>query len=540
MKKSIVVILLVMAAVPLAAKTIRIRGTLAGPYDPPLTVRVGSGPYGDAASRRLGAPDAYGLGKADDGIGGIAIPPSPSQWHSAAVDGNTFVSEAVDAATQPLIVAFDAKKRLCIAEVPVSENTADGATVDVGPLTLLPSARLSIDLELPITDMQMVFLLAIPAAQADERFRAEIGRQLSVLDQIAPRTFDLLATGDLLPLPESGHTVLEALPPLASMRIAITDAAAGVEIVRDVPLSPEATMHVARAELTPKKFALRRIAGKVVGTGDRPVRGATVVVSDFPSRREAVTDPDGRFAMPAVLTGDTANFYIDARRAVPRAPEGTLVRDARVDAGEVFLRMATEETPVIGGASGSTTPVPSPIKVCTANIQYPAIGGRRNPGMTAERWGNIVVHKVDPKAPAINVTAASSGKWLFTWAADPFQVVQGTANGPLNQQNVSLSAPGPSVARTLKFVDGSKKAIANLTVYFASLVGDPDPVTLITDTNGLIKLPCVNVPSLPIVIDDDPYAFDHLVTLTSDVTTLTVPKQIANSGAKSSKRKKKH
>ena len=108
MKRALVAFLLIAVATPLAAKTIRLRGTVAGAYDAPLTIRVGSGPYEDAAMRRLGAWNVYGLGTPGGGLGGIAVPPSPSRWHSAAVDGSAFLSDAIDAEPPPFVVAFDA------------------------------------------------------------------------------------------------------------------------------------------------------------------------------------------------------------------------------------------------------------------------------------------------------------------------------------------------------------------------------------------------------------------------------------------------
>ncbi|HYK02929.1 MAG TPA: carboxypeptidase-like regulatory domain-containing protein [Thermoanaerobaculia bacterium] len=522
MKRWLVLLSLFFAAVPLMAKTIRISGTIEGPYDPPLTVRVGSGPPAAAVLRRLGAPDAYGLGRTDGSVAGIEIPPSPSQWHSAAVDGARFVSDAIDAGKSPVLVVFDANKRLRIVDVAVPPDIADGATVDAGTWTLEPTRSVAIDLELPLTDLAMVFLLGVPEARVNDRDRAAIARQLSVLDQVAPRTFDLLASGDALPLPDSGRTVLEALPPYESLRIAISSAAADVEVLRDVPLTAGAAMRVARAELTPRKFATRRIAGRVVDGDERPVRGATVVVSDFPSRREATTDAAGRFVVRAMLSGPRANFLVDA----DNKGNTTLARNVAVDEGDVHLRVAN-----VGALPQTFTALANPargnlITRCLEDLQYPAIGGVRNFGTSSEGYGSIEVEEVSPSLPAIDVTVKDGGPWLFIWAVDPFQVVQGTHTFPSGGGNatVMMAAPGPTVPRALQFVDSSGKAIPDLTVYLTSVIGGPDPITLITDDKGTIELDCVNIPWLQVVIDDDPWTFDGDVKLAGAMTIVPVGK----------------
>src|ERR1051325_10744321 len=233
MKKSIAALILVMTAMPLCAKSVRIRGAVGGTWEAPLTVRIGSGPYTPAAKRRLNAPDAYGLARPGGGIvPANAIPASPSQWQFAHVVDGSFLSDPVDVATTPVVVAFDAVKRMRVIDVAVAADVEDGAIVDAGMLTLEPTAGLAVELEPPLTDLPMVFFLGVVNAGVDERRRPAILRQLSVLDQVAPRTFDLLAMGDVGVLPASGRTMVAALPPPGAPRAVELCRSGGAATVR--------------------------------------------------------------------------------------------------------------------------------------------------------------------------------------------------------------------------------------------------------------------------------------------------------------------
>jgi hypothetical protein len=513
-----------MTAMPLCAKSVRIRGAVGGTWEAPLTVRIGSGPYTPAAKRRLNAPDAYGLARPGGGIvPANAIPASPSQWQFAHVVDGSFLSDPVDVATTPVVVAFDAVKRMRVIDVAVAADVEDGAIVDAGMLTLEPTASLAVELEPPLTDLPMVFFLGVVNAGVDERRRPAILRQLSVLDQVAPRTFDLLAMGDVGVLPASGRTMLEALPPLDSLRIAVSSDAAGVLVIRDLVPASGAAVRIGRGELTPKKLALRRIAGTVTDGADRPVRNATVVVSDFPSRREALTDGNGRFVVPAVLTGPRAQFYVDARGAAPHQNAATLLRDVPVDSGDVFLHLAAEAAePVADGL----IPPPNGLQPCVSDTSYPAIGGVRDLDTDEENFGSIAVVGQNASTPSVDVAVKRGGRWLFIWAVDAFQVVEGTETFPSGggRKTVRMAAPGKSVPRTLQFVGPNGKPASDVTVYFMSPVGGPDPATFLTDSKGTIRLPCVNLPALPIAVDDDPYTFEGTVTLSDKTTTVTLQK----------------
>lgn len=299
---------------PSARRGVRITGKIeSASNDPRIHVRIGSGPRVAAMARHRAASAAvFPPHRNENAPYGIVLPLSPTRWSDAAIAPETgrFTSEPLDAGPA-VIVAFDESGGIAVVDVRIGRSG-----LDAGVIRIPPPAGISASVEMPLTDLPLLLSLQFDEATIADADREEAARILSVLDQVDPRLFELVMQRTPYPLPFGGTANIRWLPRFATLRVIVAPT---------TPALPSSTASIAlqRDRLTPLPVRgsafLKRDGGAAAVDGivlfegtETPVAGAKVVYSDYPLRRETVTDAAGRFAFPAVVRARGAVFFVDA------------------------------------------------------------------------------------------------------------------------------------------------------------------------------------------------------------------------------------
>jgi hypothetical protein len=505
---------------------IRVRGTFVTTGDVArVKVRVGFGDRVPAVERRrANVHDPFVRPGDENRPFGITLPLSPLVWTDAttagAPSGASFESGWI-AARAPQVVAFDPEGRIAVADVVVPAHVTPGTTVEAGALSLSGPAALNIRMEIPASDLPLGFMLDIATAAADPATAAGTARVISVLDQVNPPLFDLLTRRARYPL-SSGLNSLAPFPALRGLKIAVLDSSAGVRMERSaaMPAAGVATLDFDSAELSPHyRQAATKVVGRVVLAGSsKPVGRAKVVFSDFPERRETVTNDDGAFEFTDVHNDRPVTIFVDSRAsAIPAGYDATHVFRG-VDARGP-LNLEIPQPPYLAGLN----PTVQDDDNCTADDQYPSLAGYIT-DQGVEHWAPIGIYNVNPQTLQATVSVPVTGYWNFRLALYPFWVALGGAqfNQANQQQTVQLGRPQGLQTVTLQFFNPNNSLSIGTAVYFASFTEDPDPVEFDTDNNGVIRLHCVNMSPIYVYVDIGPGYYDGNVNLTGAYKAVTL------------------
>lgn len=514
-------------------EAVRVRGRVAGAGAERTRIRLGDGPHEEAAERyrREALPDAMRVPLARSPLG-HPLPPSPARWRDVALEAGAFTSDWIVAEEPPFVLAFDPAGRTALIEVPLPEGLAAGATLDAGTLTLRPPYALELRVELPAGSVSPAPRLRVSAAASAAQDEAL--RLASVLDQIDGRLFELFALGRSVTLPSSGRLELAGLPPTDSVTLELSDPPAGIAVERTLHPAPGRTrVQLGAAELGP---GLRHAPGRVTGSlrvagAGAPVAGATVVYFHPPERRETRTDAQGRFSLRGVPIGPGARVFVDARASrLGPGVVATQVFSGLDSSRPLRLELAEVQSASPGfGRRPETPPGPeAPQETCTnatTNAEYPNLAGQRQTESGAV-FDKIKVLDGDLGQRRFKVQVARAGQWQFILAETAFVVYFGGAtfeNPNEPQWVVTGTAPNPTQEqRLLRFFRPNGAFAADVPVSFASFVSDPDPLELLTDDEGLIRLRCVNTNPIFVFVDSDQGCFDGDVNIANLVTSVTL------------------
>lgn len=512
------------------AEAIRLSGSIAGGGDG-VRVRIGDGPREHCLERAYRALGRSAPPSISTSAAGVPLPPSPPRWHTASVDGTAFESGWIAASTEPQLVAFDAGGRVAVRDVVLPGNLLPRATIDTGQTVLETRAGLDVDVTLPRGDLPVALELHLNEAVLDPGAGEDVGRYLSALDQIDPRLFRWIVIKGGLTLSHAGQARLRALPPFASVTVVLREPHSGASTTRTAVLTRGATssLRLAFDDFGRRTEQTRTFRGRVVlEVGKKPLARATVVVSDFPNRRETVTDFEGRFHVDGIRADRPVTVFVDASRR--RARDGHAL-------SQVFRRVSpTEERdfalpPVLTSGFKPTpppmvsalTPLEPALEIgngvvlpykdgCTVEDQY---GSNTSWMVLREDATPFRLWAVTDFAPPnqLRFIGCETGTFDALWAASPFAVFHGrfTLDQPADRcpdfcECFTNAIPAvmdfpAGVELSLRFMLGSQPA-DNLTVWFAppDFFGDYEPADLRTDNDGFIPLCNVNVRTISLFI----------------------------------------
>jgi hypothetical protein len=426
------------------------------------------------------------------------------------VNGNNFETGWI-AADRPQLVAFDADGRIAVADVPVPARIAPGASIDAGSLTLTGPSALNIQLDVPATDLPLGFLLTIQSATLDPAKREETALAISVLDQVDPRLFDLLTLRTFYPL-RPGANRLAPFPLFRDAKVVVLDSAAGVRAERTVAFTPsgQAGMQLSIADLSPRYTkAPTTVSGQLVLAGtNRPVGRAKVVYSDFPERRETITNDDGAFVFHDVHSDRPVTVFVDSRASAIPAGYSTTQIFRGVDAQAPLRLELAQPLPQPPAQVGNGTN-------CTSDDQYPSFAGYLlNNGN--EKFVPINSVNINYQTLQATDSVPVAGAWHFRLAKNPFELALGGGQFNVPNQNyvVQLAVPQQSINVRLQFVTPNGFFSSGTAVYFPSFTEDPDPLELDTDQNGFIDLRCVNTSPIYVFVKIAGGFYDGNVNIT--------------------------
>jgi formylglycine-generating enzyme required for sulfatase activity len=533
------------AASPLQLpEPVRLRATLAGVAAGAVPrVRIGYGPRAAAMERWLRATGSQApRDERMTSAYGIALPPSPLAWRDAIVDGASVDGGWFLATDAPQLVAFDSAGGVLVADVAVPAAIDAHAVLDAGTLTLRPSNAIDVDVPLPSSDLPVPILLGVTGVTIDAAAKADAGRLLSALDQIEPRLFALLVLDHGITLSFDGKARLRPLPRFNSVTLLMHEPFSAAAIPRDVPLTAgvPAVVHLERGSggvfraTAPGKFSGRLTAR---GAG---VANATVVVSDYPARRETVTAADGSFSVDGIRNDGAVTVFADASRGgVP----------AGIAAVHIFRDVAASSSPEL--ALPLLPAIPQADVPRNEDVQTPKTG-KCQVGNDAQYGGqnwlgfrdtnsddDFYVFNVHLRGQTAQATVCGSGTWAFWFAPTPFEIYNGAPSdfGTLTNvncpRNCADNCTGYNVAlvdipfafnQVIQLVDSRGNAVADDVEVLFSPPGpfqhDWDPTPLSTDANGQVILCKVNVNPVHIFYEG---AFGHTdcdVKLTSPTVTV--------------------
>ncbi len=302
-------------------EAIRIRGALR--YEKRIaalpTVKIGFGRRIDPVERMQNVLGREVTAKASRSLFGAAVPKSPADWAEATLSLDArFESGWIASVEDPQVVAYSGADQAGGIDVHLPAILDPGATIDAGTIELKNMAALEIDFRAEgrrfdriETDAQVEFRSIEWAAGAN---RAEVGRYLSFLDQVNPRTFALLMGMRPFSFPP-GITTIHDLPWMGAAELKASGALLGKTI--DV----KAAFHGANSEVAfsdqevlPSRTAPVRLRGRVVFARTyAPVRDAVVVYSCFADKSETKTDPSGQFTIPEACTARDFTLFVTAK-----------------------------------------------------------------------------------------------------------------------------------------------------------------------------------------------------------------------------------
>lgn len=486
-------------------------------------VRIGSGPRAAPAERYAGEHGKQWMRhESDREAFGIALPPSASRWEGAERTAQElFNSGWIAAAAAPQIVAVDAAASLtAVTEVPLPAAIAHGATVDGGTIRLQPSRTIDLEVAIPNGELPPAVMITLSDPSIDAARRDEAGRAISVLDQIDRRVFEHLILRAPIFLPHSGRLHLAGLP-FDAVTIGVLDTDRGGRASRTVRLDggAPATVSVAATDLVGLRGPRRALGGQVVTADRQPLASARVVLSDVPERFETTTDAQGHFAFPSVLADRPVTLFVEPPALAAAASPPRIFRG--VDPSEpITLALPRSAGPLprpaaVGLACGRNDP--------TSNDQYPSIAGQLN-----GQWTEATILAANWDTKEFLIRTDAEGPWTFFEYDTPFvgYFSQPTLLRAHTQTWIRVDQPFDNTRDQIVFLffRPNHAPAGDTTITFPSLLPDPDPIELTTNTQGLLTLNCVNASPLAVFVRTPAgnLCFDGDVNLTVPVTNVTL------------------
>ena len=542
----------------------KIAGTAAGTV---VSGKVGTGERIAALDRWL--RDSGATSPRDDRAKasfGVPLPLSPAHWQRArVVDGE--VDSGWIFAESPQVVVFDSAGDVLVQDVSPPADIKAHASLDVGQLTLTPTRTLDVSVKLPDADLELPLTLGVHDVTLGEASAVDAGRYLAALDQIDPRLFGLLVLDHGYALPANGDAHVRYLPPYAAMTLLVHDPRSDQAIEKKVELKRDTTARVELAE-TRGSPASATFRGQVhlVGTGTA-VAGATVVASQYPDRRETVTDGEGRFSVEGV----SAKEPVDIAISVPAAAAGDIYVRSQVfrqldtaKPAELIIsgidRRAERVTPSSAGqgfrslnrpvAKGPSSTLNTPQCANLADDQYALYQS-----WLAEKdnvaQDEFTIQGTSPGKATISV--CSTGNWNFLYADNVVRAYIGS--GLVTENDKSPFAPiqcrylpscltacytkeftmvdfQTSVDRVIAFKGGFLSPLGGLNVEISpiSQLSMLDPTAVVSDKEGLVKLCGVDTNPIHIFASDPKgyYEYDCSINLLGSACQADVPLGVTN------------
>lgn len=155
-------------------------------------------------------------------------------------------------------------------------------------------------------------------------------------------------------------------------------------------------------------------------------------------------------------------------------------------------------------------------------MQYPSVGVFRDTtlsdGGVVEEWNTVSKvpmmvwidqpKPTDPPRLGVTVAVENPGDWRLWVSFSPFVYAisppHNFTTGNLSVSEELSAGPAPVLRTAVVQVLGTTGSPVNdVEVAFSSMLRDPDPISLVTDTSGLVTLTCLNADSLDAFVDDE-------------------------------------
>jgi len=549
-------------------KVVRLTGKISGvAAGSVVSAKVGTGERIAAFDRWL--RDSGATSPRDERVDasfGVPLPLSPGHWQKARVlDGE--LDSGWIFADSPQVVVFDSAGNALVQDVSLPADIKAHASFDAGQLTLEPTRTLDVSVKIPESDLELPLTLGVHDITLGDAPAAEVGRYLAALDQIDPRLFGLLVLEHGYALPPNGNAHLQYLPPYAELTLLVHDPRSDQAVERKVELTREATAKVALTEQRGSP-ASATFSGQVhLGDTTTAVAGATVVVSQYPDRRETLTDAEGRFS----VDGIAAKEPVDVAVTVPAAAAGSIYVRSQVfrqldtaKPADLAIsgidRRAERVTPSPTG-HGFGTLVRSTAKGPSKNVNNPQCANLVDEQYSLyQSWlaqkngtaqNEFTIQEARP--PQVKISVCTTGDWSFLYAQTVIRAFIG--NGKVTEEDKSkdpeiecqylpsceeacytkvftMQEIQPPVDRLIAFKNKNLFALGGLNVEISPIVElrDLDPTAVVADGDGYVALCGLNTNPIHIFASDPQgkYEYDCSINLFDSACVAVVPDGVTN------------
>ena len=549
-------------------KVVRLKGRISGvAAGSVVSAKVGTGQRIAAFDRWL--RDSGATSPRDERVDasfGVPLPLSPGHWQKARVlDGELDTGWIF--AESPQVVVFDSAGNALVQDVSLPSDIKAHTSFDAGQLTLEPTRTLDVSVKVPATDLELPLTLGVHDVTLGDAPAAEVGRYLATLDQIDPRLFGLLVLEHGYTLPPNGNAHLQYLPPYAELTLLVHDPRSDQAVERKIELTRETTAKVTLTEQRGSP-ASSTFSGQVhLGGTTTAVAGATVVVSQYPDRRETLTDTEGRFSVDGISAKDP----VDVAVTVPAAVAGEIFVRSQVfrqldtaKPAELAIsgidRRAERVTPKSPGQGFRS------LDRAAARSSPNALGNPQCANLADEQyalyqswlaWKSDVAQNeftIQGTAPGkATISVCSTGSWNFLYADNVVKAYIG--NGIVNEfdkspfpqiqcrylpscqtacytKTFNMVNLQPPVDRLIAFKNKNLNALGGLNVEISPIaeLSDLDPTAVVADDDGYVKLCGLNTNPIHIFASDPQgkYEYDCSINLFDSACQAVVPNGVTN------------
>jgi hypothetical protein len=469
----------------------------------------------------------------------MELPPIASRWEVVRPGPEGFFKSgwlAIEG--PPQLVITDRSGHLATVEASLPVNAQPHATLNVGTLTPQESATLELDPSgLPPTDLPLALVLGLEKAEPLSADQATALR-LTLLNRVAPGVAHFAMRRAEVPVKFQEATRLTGLPPFARLHTYVTGPLPGLLLKRVVSGAGQAPDRLALARPELSQPARRvPLSGVVRDASGKPVAGATVVYSSYPTRAETRTDSQGRYRFPAAVPGRAAVLFLDVTHPGLKAPFNRSTPAERFDIpakAPSFEKNVQLTSPLSASSSiscyskgelsdptatltysfancGSTyTQDPLQLAACPMLGAWKQVNGSNQ--VTPIAVTDIAV-AADGSAQA-SVQFPSQGSYIVILSYTPFvSSVAFALIDNLVPVVIPFGPPSPTASVVLAAADTYGNPAPQLEIAFPNQLPSLDPYEGLTGELGTLQINCFNEDPVSAFVDDPRGCFEGAVYL---------------------------